>query len=105
MNNFSIVKARDSLRQGGMTSPNDSIVDVLYVLKPLPKYELKVGTDINYSQVLNTGISPSVDLTTRNVLEERKTFLPVFQEHLVLSEVQKISVKELQPTKYQLRHP
>ncbi|MDR6371239.1 hypothetical protein J2795_001715 [Chryseobacterium bernardetii] len=67
MNNFSIVKARDSLRQGGMTSPNDSIVDVLYVLKPLPKYELKVGTDINYSQVLNLGISPSVDLTTRNV--------------------------------------
>lgn len=67
MNNFSIVKARDSLRQGGMTSPNDSIIDVLYVLKPLPKYELKVGTDINYSQVLNLGISPSVDLTTRNV--------------------------------------
>lgn len=67
MNNFSIVKARDSLRQGGMTSPNDSIVDVLYVLKPLPKYELKVGTDINYSQVLNLGITPSVDLTTRNV--------------------------------------
>lgn len=67
MNNFSIVKARDSLRQGGMTSPNDSIVDVLYVLKPLPKYEFKLGTDINYSQVLNLGISPSVDLTTRNV--------------------------------------
>ncbi|MGU3375042.1 translocation and assembly module lipoprotein TamL [Chryseobacterium sp. M5A1_1a] len=67
MNNFSIVKARDSLRQGGMSSPNDSIVDVLYVLKPLPKYELKVGTDVNYSQVLNLGISPSVDLTTRNV--------------------------------------
>ncbi|MCJ7935990.1 MAG: outer membrane protein assembly factor [Chryseobacterium sp.] len=67
MNNFSIVKARDSLRQGGITSPNDSIVDVLYVLKPLPKYDLKVGTDINYSQVLNLGISPSIDLTTRNV--------------------------------------
>ncbi|PTT39887.1 outer membrane protein assembly factor [Chryseobacterium sp. HMWF028] len=67
MNNFSIVKARDSLRQGGITSPNDSIVDVLYVLKPLPKYEFKLGTDINYSQVLNLGISPSVDLTTRNV--------------------------------------
>lgn len=67
MNNFSIVKARDSLRQGGITAPNDSIVDVLYVLKPLPKYELKVGTDLNYSQVLNLGISPSIDLTTRNV--------------------------------------
>ncbi|WP_244428679.1 BamA/TamA family outer membrane protein [Flavobacterium sp. B17] len=39
----------------------------MYVLKPLPKYELKVGTDINYSQLLNLGVSPSVDLTTRNI--------------------------------------
>lgn len=69
MNNFSILKARDSLRRGGGTSPNDSIVDVLYLLKPLPKYELKVGTDINYSQLLNLGVSPSVDLTTRNVFK------------------------------------
>lgn len=67
MNNFSILKARDSLRQGGNIAPNDSIVDVLYILKPLDKYEFKVGTDINYSQLLNLGISPSVDLTTRNV--------------------------------------
>jgi len=67
MNNFSILKAKDSLRQGGENAPNDSIVDVLYILKPLPKYELKVGTDINYSQLLNLGVSPSVDLTTRNV--------------------------------------
>lgn len=67
MNNFSLVKARDSLRRGGGTAPNDSIIDVLYVLKPLPKYELKVGTDVNYSQILNLGVSPSVDLTTRNV--------------------------------------
>ncbi|WP_435523365.1 hypothetical protein [Chryseobacterium indoltheticum] len=36
-------------------------------MKPLDKYELKVGTDVNYSQLLNLGISPSVDLTTRNV--------------------------------------
>jgi len=69
MNNFSILKARDSLRRGGGTSPNDSIVDVLYILKPLPKYELKLGTDINYSQLLNLGVSPSVDLTTRNVFK------------------------------------
>lgn len=67
MNNFSILKAKDSLRQGGAIKPNDSIVDVIYLLKPLPKYEVKVGTDINYSQLLNLGISPSVDLTTRNV--------------------------------------
>lgn len=69
MNNFSILKAKDSLRRGGEIAPNDSIVDVLYLLKPLPKYELKVGTDINYSQLLNLGISPSVDLTTRNVFK------------------------------------
>lgn len=67
MNNFSILKAKDSLRQGGTTSPNDSIVDVLYLLKPLPRYEIKVGTDINYSQLLNLGVSPSIDLTTRNI--------------------------------------
>ena len=28
---------------------------------------MKLATDINYSQILNLGISPSVDLTTRNV--------------------------------------
>ncbi len=67
MNNFSILKAKDSLRQGGTFAPNDSIVDVLYILKPLPKYEIKLATDINYSQLLNFGISPSVDLTTRNI--------------------------------------
>ncbi|MDF2550792.1 MAG: hypothetical protein K0R77_67 [Chryseobacterium sp.] len=67
MNNFSILKAKDSLRQGGAIKPNDSIVDVLYLLKPLPKYEIKAGTDLNYSQFLNWGISPSLDLTTRNV--------------------------------------
>lgn len=67
MNNFSILKAKDSLRHGGGTSPNDSIIDVMYLLKPLPKYELKLGTDINYSQLLNLGVSPSVDLTTRNI--------------------------------------
>lgn len=69
MNNFSILKAKDSLRRGGGIAPNDSIIDVLYLLKPLPKYELKVGTDVNYSQLLNLGVSPSVDLTTRNVFK------------------------------------
>ena len=67
MNNFSILKSRDSLRRGGTEAPNDSIVDVLYILKPLDKYEFKLSTDINYSQILNLGVSPSVDLTTRNV--------------------------------------
>lgn len=67
MNNFSILKSRDSLRRGGNGTPNDSIVDVLYILKPLPKYDLKLATDINYSQILNLGVAPSVDLTSRNI--------------------------------------
>lgn len=67
MNNFSILTSKVELRQGGAAPPNDSIVDVLYLLKPLPKYEWKIATDINYSQLLNFGISPSVDLTSRNL--------------------------------------
>ena len=61
-NNFSIIKYDEILRKG-----NDSILDVSYYLAPLPKYDLKIATDINYSQILNFGVSPSVDLTTRNV--------------------------------------
>lgn len=67
MNNFSILKAEDDWRKDDGGVKSDSIVDVLYILKPLDKYDLKVATDINYSQLLNLGISPSVDLTTRNV--------------------------------------
>jgi len=62
MNNFSIIKYDEIPRK-----ENDSILDVSYFLAPLPKYDLKIATDINYSQILNFGISPSVDLTTRNV--------------------------------------
>ncbi len=67
MNNFNILSSKIELRDGGKRPPNDSILDVLYLLKPLPKYELKIATDINYSQLLNFGISPSVDLTSRNI--------------------------------------
>lgn len=67
MNNFSILKARDSLRRGGTAAPNDSILDFLYLLKPLPKYEIKYAADANYSQLLSLALSPSVDLTTRNL--------------------------------------
>ncbi len=74
MNNFTVLKARDSLRRGGSVSPNDSIVDVLYLLKPLPKYELKVATDLNYSQLLNLAASPSIDLTRRNVFGGAENF-------------------------------
>lgn len=62
MNNFSILNYKEILRKG-----SDSILDISYYLSPLPKYDLKLATDINYSQILNLGISPSVDLTTRNV--------------------------------------
>ena len=62
MNNFSIIKYDEKLRK-----PSDSILDVSYYLAPLPKYDLKIATDLNYSQILNFGVSPSVDLTSRNV--------------------------------------
>lgn len=61
-NNFTIIKYNEDLRKN-----SDSILDVSYYLAPLPKYDFKVSTDINYSQILNFGISPSVDLTTRNI--------------------------------------
>ena len=67
MNNFTILKSADFLRKEGTEAERDSIIDVEYVLKPLPKYEFNFGTDIHYSQILNFGFSPSVDLTTRNV--------------------------------------
>ena len=67
MNNFTILKASDELRKEGTAAERDSIIDVEYVLKPLPKYEFNYATDIHYSQILNFGFSPSVDLTTRNI--------------------------------------
>lgn len=67
MNNFTILKSADFLRKEGTEAERDSIIDVEYVLRPLPKYEFNFGTDIHYSQILNFGFSPSVDLTTRNV--------------------------------------
>ncbi|MGA9211075.1 BamA/TamA family outer membrane protein [Kaistella sp.] len=60
MNNFSVLREYPFVRK-------DSILDVTYYLAPLPKYDFKIATDINYSQILNFGISPSIDLTTRNV--------------------------------------
>lgn len=62
MNNFSIIKYDETPRK-----ENDSILDVNYYLAPLSKYDFKVATDLNFSQILNFGVSPSVDLTTRNV--------------------------------------
>ena len=62
MNNFSIIKYDELPRK-----ENDSILDINYYLAPLSKYDFKVATDLNYSQILNFGVSPSVDLTTRNI--------------------------------------
>lgn len=64
MDNFQ-VSYEDNLR--GLTAPNDSIIDVKYLLSPLPKYETKYGLDLTYSQILNFGFFPSFDLTTRNL--------------------------------------
>lgn len=63
MNNFSI-NYDESLSK----KPNDSILNIKYFLKPLPKYELKTALDLHYSQILNFGFSPSVELTSRNIL-------------------------------------
>ncbi len=62
MNNFSVISYGEEPREN-----DESILDVSYYLKPLPKYDFKIATDINYSQILNFGISPSVDLVTRNI--------------------------------------
>ena len=66
-NNFSIVKAKDSLRNDGIGNGNDAIVDALYILKPLPKFERKYALDANYSQLLSFAFSPTAELLTRNV--------------------------------------
>ena len=62
MNNFSIINYKEGLRKG-----SDSIIDVSYFLAPLPKYDLRIATDLSYSQILNFGLAPSVDLTSRNI--------------------------------------
>lgn len=62
MNNFSLLDYKEKIRKG-----TDSILDVSYVLAPLPKYDLRISTDLSYSQILNFGISPAIDLTTRNI--------------------------------------
>lgn len=62
MNNFSIVKFENDLKRG-----SDSIVTSTIVLKPLSKYETKIGLDLHYSEILNVGMSPSAELIVRNV--------------------------------------
>lgn len=61
-NNFRLLKDEIEYRKG-----SDSILDISYYLAPLPKYELKTAFDVNYSQILNFGVVPSVDITSRNL--------------------------------------
>ncbi|QCX54500.1 outer membrane protein assembly factor [Elizabethkingia sp. JS20170427COW] len=60
MNNFSISRF-DVIPDG------DSLLKTNIYLKPLPKYEFKFATDVHYSEILNFGFSPSMELTTRNI--------------------------------------
>lgn len=78
MNNFTIIKASDELRKEGTPAERDSIIDVEYILRPLPKYEFNIATDIHYSQILNFGFSPSVDLTTRNLFGGAENLITSF---------------------------
>lgn len=74
MNNFSLLIAKEDFRDAGTKKQNDSIIDALYVLKPLSKYDFKVATDIHYSEILNFGFSPSLELTTRNIFKRAENF-------------------------------
>ncbi|AQX85928.1 BamA/TamA family outer membrane protein [Elizabethkingia sp. HX WHF] len=60
MNNFNINKFE-------IVQEQDSLLKTDIYLTPLPKYEFKIATDVHYSQILNLGFSPSVELTTRNI--------------------------------------
>jgi len=60
-NNFKI-------QQFNIKKEQNNLLNAEIFLTPLPKYELKVGTDVHYSQILNFGFSPKIELTTRNIL-------------------------------------
>lgn len=61
MNSFN-VSGFDRLKTG-----SDSILHVRYVLVPLDRFQLKVSMDAHYSEILNFGLSPGIELTTRNL--------------------------------------
>lgn len=63
MNNFSIADYRETIK------PNDTVINVKYRLIPLPRYNFKTAFDVHYSQILNFGFSPSVELTARNIFK------------------------------------
>lgn len=63
MNNFSIVNSYPISK----TSIKDTILNLNYTLIPLQRYDLKLATDLHYSQILNFGVSPSVEFTNRNI--------------------------------------
>ncbi|SDD89217.1 Surface antigen [Riemerella columbipharyngis] len=63
MNNFNIISYKEYLQR----KPNDSILNVRYILSPMKRYELRTAMDVHYSQILNFGFSPSLELTSRNI--------------------------------------
>lgn len=50
-----------------VTQKDDSLLVTDIYLTPLPKYEFRIATDVHYSEILNFGFSPSLELTTRNI--------------------------------------
>ena len=70
LNNFSIVNTNPISK----INPNDTILNLSYALIPLQKYDLKLATDIHYSQILNFGISPSIEFTSRNIFHGGENF-------------------------------
>lgn len=66
MDNFNIVNANPMTLRSKFP-PNDTIIDLRYTLIPLRRYDLKFATDLHYSQVLNFGISPSLEFISRNI--------------------------------------
>lgn len=72
LNNFNIASYEAAPKDAN--NPNDTIINVKYKLIPLPRYNIKTALDLHYSQILNFGISPSAELTARNVFGGAENF-------------------------------
>lgn len=86
MNNFNINRFE-------IVQEQDSLLKTDIYLTPLPKYEFKIATDVHYSQILNLGFSPSVELTTRNIFggaENLSTSFQELSEQLTMLQIQKL---------------
>lgn len=70
LNNFNIVNTYPISK----VNANDTILNLNYTLIPLQRYDLKLATDVHYSQILNFGVSPSLEFTSRNVFRGAENF-------------------------------